>query len=296
MRFIKTNVSNIGDPFVVTADDGYYMYATSDPDGFKVFFSRDLERWDDLGLCYFKKDSWGYMDFWAPEVVRRADGKWVMHFTAKCRTCNGLRTGVAVAESLRGPFVDTGKPMFDLGYSTIDASCFTDDDGKSYLYFVRDCSDNVIDGVHTSQIYVAPLNADLTEFAGEPKLLTTPDCPWETALSEEWRWNEGPSVLKRDGVYYMTYSVNCFDSRAYSVGYAKADSPMGPFIKAAENPVLKYVEGEYSGPGHNSFFIDKAGKLKSAFHIHTDYDKPSGDRTACICDLTIENGKLKFEV
>lgn len=296
MRFIKTNVTNIGDPFVITEDDGYYMYATSSADGFKVFFSVDLQDWQDLGLCYKKADSWGFMDFWAPEVVRRADGKYVMHFTAKSRALNALRTGVAVADNPKGPFIDTGKPMFDFGYSTIDASAFIDDDGKCYLYYVRDCSDNVIDGVHTSQIYVAPLNAELTELSGEPKLLTTPDCPWETSLCPDWQWNEGPSVIKRDGVYYLTYSVNCFDSREYSVGYATAKSPLGPFVKAAENPVLRYVEGVYSGPGHNSFFTDKNGKLMSAFHIHTDYERPSGDRTACICAVTVGDKRLAFEV
>lgn len=296
MRFIKTNVTGIGDPFVIRQPEGYYMYATSSTEGFKVFFSADLKSWDDLGLCYRKDDSWGYKDFWAPEVVRRGDGKFVMHFTARSRLKDSLRIGVAVADSPRGPFVDPGKPMFDLGYAVIDPSLFTDDDGKSYLYFVRDCSENVIDGVHTSQIYAAPVDDTLTALTADPVLLTTPDAAWETALSPEWRWNEGPSVIRRGNVYYMTYSVNCFDSREYSVGYATAKDPLGPFVKAAENPVLKYAEGEYSGPGHNSFFTDSDRKLMTAFHIHTCYEAPSGDRTACIAAVALENGRLSFEV
>lgn len=295
MSFIVTNVSGIGDPFVLTEPDGYYMYATSSTDGFKVWFSDNLRDWEDLGLCYYKSESWGYMDFWAPEVVKRADGKYVMYFTAKDKELDALRTGVAVADGPRGPFRDTGAPMFDFGYSTIDASPFTDD-GKSYLFYVRDCSDNVINGVHTSQIYAAALSEDMTRLAGEPVCIATPDCPWETSLSPEWQWNEGPSVIKHEGTYYLTYSVNCFDSLYYSVGYATAAAPMGPYKKAAENPVLAYKEGEYSGPGHNSFFVDREGRLRSAFHIHTRYDEPSGDRTACICYVEWENGKLKFIV
>ena len=134
-QLIVTDVTGIGDPFVLNYKGVYYMYATSSKEGFKVWKSHDLKNWKDCGLCYFKQDSFGYMDFWAPEVTVRRDGKLVMHFTAKDNTSNGLRIGVAVADSPLGVFRDVyhGKPMFDLGYSIIDAHCFTDDDGTTVL-------------------------------------------------------------------------------------------------------------------------------------------------------------------
>lgn len=292
MSFIKTNVANIGDPFILREDNGYYMYATSDATGFRVFYSEDLTEWKDLGLCYNGLEGWGYMDFWAPEVVKHG-GRYIMYFTAKDKKTDSLRTGVAVADRPEGLFKDTGKPMFDFGYATIDASAFTDDDGKSYLYYVKDCSQNIVGGVRTSQIFAAEMNEDMLSLKGEGKLIATPDCDWE--MHPDWQWNEAPSVVKHKGKYYLTYSVNCFDSLYYSVGYAVSDHPMGKFVKAAENPVLKYRENVISGPGHNSFFIDKQKKLRAAFHIHTHYDKPSGNRTACICDAAFtDDGKLKF--
>ena len=67
---IRTNVTDIGDPFVVTTDHGYYMYATNFvAPGFKVWRSEDLHNWTDLGLCLDMRDSWAHQDFWAPEVI-----------------------------------------------------------------------------------------------------------------------------------------------------------------------------------------------------------------------------------
>ena len=70
-KLIVTDVTDIGDPFVLNYKGVYYMYATSSKEGFKVWKSLDLKNWRDCGLCYFKQDSFGYMDFWAPEVTVR---------------------------------------------------------------------------------------------------------------------------------------------------------------------------------------------------------------------------------
>lgn len=86
-------------------------------------------------------------------------------------------------------------------------------------------------------------------------------------------------------------------SREYSVGCAESTSPWGKFEKYEDNPILKYEKGEFSGPGHNCFFEGKDGKLYTAFHIHTDYDKPSGDRRACIAEVYFdEAGKMRFRL
>ena len=40
----------------------------------------------------------------------------------------------------------------------------------------------------------------------------------------------------------------------------------------------------------------KDGKLYTAFHIHTNYDAPSGDRRACITEAYFdENGEFKIK-
>lgn len=294
---IQTAVTGIGDPFVLLCKDTYYMYATSGTDGFYVWTSSDLEKWEKRGFCYEKGErSFGYTDFWAPEVVEK-DGKFIMHYTARSKEKGRLLIGVAVADSPLGPFTDVkaGEPMFDLGYATIDGHVFRDDDGKNYFFYSKDCSENVIDGIHTSQIYMLEMTDDLLGVKGEPVFISTPDQKWETSVSDTWRWNEGPFVVKKEGKYYLTYSGNCFDNKYYGVGFAIADNVYGPYVKSDSNPVLSYKENVYSGPGHHCFFYDKEGNLKTAFHIHTDYEHPSGDRRACIADAKIGGGKVIFE-
>ena len=43
MKKIVTEITHIGDPFVLLCGDTYYMYATSAPDGIKVFTATDLD-------------------------------------------------------------------------------------------------------------------------------------------------------------------------------------------------------------------------------------------------------------
>lgn len=278
-------IKNIGDPFVLRAPDGtYFCYATSAPDGFKAWTSSDLVHWTDIGYVYQRReDSWGESDFWAPEVVRYND-KYFMHYSARWGQNQSLRIGVAAAGSPAGPFADVfNHPMFDFGYAAIDGHVFFDDDGRKYFYYSRDCSENIVEGRHESHLYVAELNDNLISFKDESRLIVKPEQDWELLSGVDWRWNEGPFVLKNRGKYYLMYSANFYASREYSVGYAMAESPLGPFIKAAHNPVLASTIPEISGPGHNSVTTSPDGsELLIVYHIHTDYKHPSGDRQACL--------------
>jgi len=290
------SIKNIGDPFVLRTPDGtYYCYATSAPDGFKAWFSTDLVHWTDIGHVYKRgDDSWGESDFWAPEVVLH-DGKYFMHYSARWGKNQSLRIGVAMADSPAGPFLDVfNRPMFDFGYAAIDGHILIEDDGHKYLYYARDCSENIIDGRHESHLYVVELNDDLISLKGEPLLLTRPEQDGELRSGPEWFWNEGPFVLKHSGKYYLMYSANCYAGRDYSVGYAISESPTGPFIKAEHNPVLFTTIPEISGPGHNSVTTSPDGsELFIVYHIHTDPQKPSGDRQVCIDRMGFhENGLI----
>ncbi|MCS6992746.1 MAG: glycoside hydrolase family 43 protein [Anaerolineales bacterium] len=292
-------IKHIGDPFVLRAPDGlYYCYATSAPDGFQAWVSPNLADWREAGYVYQRRpDSWGQSDFWAPEVVFY-QGRYVMHYTARWAKNQSLRLGVAIADSPLGPFVDVfNRPMFDFGYAAIDGHVFFDDDGRKYFYYSRDCSENIVEGRHESHLYVAELTDDLLSFRSEPVLVAKPEQEWETRHSAEWRWNEGPFVLKHEGRYFLMYSANFYASREYAVGYAVSESPTGPFVKAAHNPVLAARGAEISGPGHNSVTLAPDGKtLVIVYHIHTDPQNPSGDRQVCIDRMGFDaEGRLFVE-
>lgn len=60
------------------------------------------------------------------------------------------------------------------------------------------------------------------------------------------RWSEGSTLIKRSDangkpVYLLTYSANNFEASNYGVGFATAESPLGPFRKSSQNPVLSQL-------------------------------------------------------
>ena len=296
---IRTDVVNIGDPFVVTTEDAYYMYATSFvAEGFQVWKSEDLHNWENLGVCLDLSNSWTCQDYWAPEVVYH-NGKYIMHFTARRKTDGSLRMGVAVSDTPEGPFRDVYRgPMFDFGYAAIDGHVFIDDDGQAFFYFSKDCSENYVsENLRASQVCVCRLSDDLLRVTSEPVTLFGPSESYDSVVVGDQAWNEGPYVLKQDGIYYMTYSANCYMTPDYCICLATAQNPMGPFCKTGA-PILTCgaPEEDFSGPGHDAFFMDRDNHLKMAFHIHTYVDQPSPNRKACICDAVIQDGTIKLTI
>lgn len=297
---IRTNVINIGDPFILNDGKHYYMYSTDfDVEGFKVRISDDLINWQSLGIALDLSDSWAYKSFWAPEVVKHQD-KYVMHYSARSKENNELRIGVATADSPVGPFIDVHKgPMFELGYAVIDGHVLKEGNNY-YLFYSRDCSTNLKeDGYKTSQIYAYRLSDDLLNVIGEPVLITTPDKTYDTVPHGIYRWNEGPAIIYEDNEYYLTYSANFYASNDYCICLAKANNPLGPYIKQDDiNPIVKAkpIGNDFSGPGHNCFFRDFNNNLKMAFHIQTDENHSSQDRKAVIADVIIKDGKMIVEI
>lgn len=293
--FNPIGISNIGDPFVLFHKGVYYLYATSFIQGFYVWTSTDLLTWSTPQLAYTHSNrSFGDSDYWAPEVVYH-QGEFTMHYSARHTTSKSLRIGVAKSLSPLGPFVDVDsqQPMFDLGYAVIDGHVFFDQ-GIPYFYFSRDCSEYVVDGRHESHIYVSTLDASLTKLLSEPTLVLKPEQPWET-ITGDWRWNEGPFVIKHGSLYYLMYSSGFYAASTYAIGYATSVSPLGPFKKANENPILKTVPEKISGPGHNCLFVGHDQALYAAYHVHTHYHEPSANRQVFIDRVHFENELLVIQ-
>lgn len=128
-----------------------------------------------------------------------------------------------------------------------------------------------MDGLEESWIYGVELKPDFTGVVGEPVLLLRPEQPWEgrSAAATGRRWNEGSYLLKHDGHYLMTYSGNFFGGPDYAVGYAVAESPLGPYRKAVENPILERY-GEVTGTGHSCMFRGPEGEWLICYHGRTE--------------------------
>ncbi len=292
------------DPFVLVANNKYYMYGTYSTSDYYVYSSTDLKNWvagDGNGssrVCFDPKTNNTFVkggNLWAPEVVYNAKtNKYVMFYSGFLEASGDNhypKIGVATSDSPVGPFIDVhGAPLLypNETIASIDGSCFIDDDGQAYLYFAKDCSRNYIEnyrngiGYSVSQIWVIKLDDTYTQTVGEATLCITPDQDWEFNEPGTTCWNEGPYVIKHAGHYYLTYSANPFWNNLYGVGLAFSTSPTGPFKKYADNPIVKTIPGVTAGTGHNMFFKDLNGDLWCAFHTYTKDDlnfKPSSERT-----------------
>lgn len=70
-----TDVTNIGDPFVLRVGNTYYLYATSFKDGFDYRTSSDLVHWSAPKKAYTAGErSFGYTVCGRPEVTNTKAG------------------------------------------------------------------------------------------------------------------------------------------------------------------------------------------------------------------------------
>lgn len=319
-----------GDPFVLNNGDGtYYMYGTGGgaKDGFATYWSTDLVNWEFKGQVYTgnTNDSWNTSAFWAPEVYK-FNNKYYMFFSAQSKNnpnneLENFKIGVAVSDKPTGPFKDLkNEPLFDPGYPIIDANVFQDKNGEFYLYYSRVCYKHPVeteiskwakekgwfDEIEESWVYGIKLKSDFSGVIGEPVLLLRPpltmddkNSEWEsrsvTSKEVNRRWTEGSFTFKHGDTYYMMYSANYFGGKNYAVGYATASSPLGPYTKADNNPVLEKntdKNGDVTGTGHNSLVFSSQGdKIYCVYHGRTN---ATGDQRVVFIDemKILDNGKL----
>lgn len=194
---------------------------------------------------------------------------------------------VASSNSPLGPFKSESKePIIKTG-NQIDPFIFIDEDGKKYLYHVRLTNGN--------RIFVAEINDDLQSI--KPETLT--ECisgtlPWENTQNVSWPVTEGPTVIKHNGLYYMMYSANDFRNPDYAVGYATSKSPLGPWEKSKDSPIISRKNTNQNGIGHGDVFWDKKHKMHYVLHTHFSPSEVS-PRKAGIIDINFKGDSIKAE-
>lgn len=268
----------LADPFVIEHEGWYYIYGTEDADGIVVYRSRDLKKWSKRcgnakkSLALHKDDVWGNRLFWAPEVYRHGD-KFVMTYSSDVHIC------YAESDSPCGPFVQKEQRPYLPHEGGIDASIFTDDDGKNYMFWVRFDGGNII--------WTAELTPDLKEIRMETarRLIEPIEGTWEKKM---YTIAEGPFVIKHKGKYYLTYSCNDYRSQDYAVGFAVADHPLGPYKRYEGNPVLHRHCG-YAGTGHHAI-LRKGKRLYMVYHAHKS-NSEVGPRQTLIAPMKMKRDK-----
>lgn len=274
------------DPDTLLVDGTTYAYATQPTvQGTNVQMARstDLATWEIVDKDPLPTlPAWATTGrTWAPEVAAVGDG-YVMYMTARSIDPDLQCIGAATATSPEGPFTPAGdEPMVcpeDLG-GAIDAATFVDSDGTLHLLWKNDGNCCGLD----TWIYLQELSSDGLSLVGEPTQLIQQDQPWEGDLVE------APTLIERDGTFFLFYSANGYGGDAYATGYATATSLTGPYTKSAE-PFLstENTDGRYTGPGGQDVLTDAEGNDHILFH---DWDPAVIYRGIHVADLTFEGGK-----
>jgi xylan 1,4-beta-xylosidase len=211
----------IGDPFVMKFNGTYYLYCSTldNQTGVKCWTSTDLVNWTYYGLC--SSDSITKTAY-APEVVYW-NGTFYMYTSP-----GGGGHYVLSSNSPTGPFnAVTG----NLGHS-IDGDVFIDDNGSWYFFNAGS------DGIHGSLM-------------SGPTIIGSDAVLGGTQISGQW--TEGPTVFKRNGMYYITDTGNHVLSPGYRV-YQETNTsgPLQSYTPSNFNPALLNSEGSVVGLGHNS--------------------------------------------
>jgi beta-xylosidase len=264
--------------------DDYYAYATnSNQVNIQAARSADLVHWELLGDSLPELPAWAVQSFgwaWAPEVFSPAEGEYVMYFTARFAIGHDGRQciGLATSEDPAGPFISSDPEPFicqlDEGGS-IDASTFLDADGQRYVLWKNDGNS----GGWQTWLYIQEISADGLKLQGQPQRLLSVDQRWEGILIE------APTLWLQDGKYYLFYSANAFNDQRYAVGYAIADSILGPYVKA-EGPFLATdLTAGVVGPGGQDIVTGPRGGTWMMFHGWA----PDGYRRLYIAPLDWES-------
>lgn len=255
---------------------------------FDAFSSPNLVDWTKHERILTREDvSWSRRAMWAPAIVEN-QGKYFFFFAANDiqndQELGGI--GVAVADKPQGPFKDLiGRPLIDRfhnGAQPIDQFVFKDRDGSFLIYYGgwRHCN-------------VARLAPDFKS------IIPFDDGTMFKEVTPEG-YVEGPFMFIRDGKYYFMWSEGGWTGPNYSVAYAIADSPMGPFKRIGK--ILQQDPSVATGAGHHSVLHDeKSGRWYIVYHRRPLGETDGNHRVTCIDlmefnpDGTIKPVKITFE-
>ncbi|MDF2807764.1 MAG: hypothetical protein K0S43_2710, partial [Cellulosimicrobium sp.] len=270
--------ANFPDPDILLVDGVYHAYATNHQgQNVQHRTSTDLVTWSaptdvapDLGAwvsesCTFSPGGATDRCVWAPEVSA-VEGGYALYYTARDATSPRQCLGVALSDTPDGPFVPVGDDPIvcpngeagteDLG-GAIDAATFVDGD---QLYLLWKADGNCCTG-KTAIIFAQPLSPDGATLTGPPVELIRVD------KSYEGRVVEGPTLLERDGTYYLFYSANDFGGGGYRTSYATASSLAGPWTKATTELLTSdRFQGDVRGPGGQDIVTAPDGSDAIVFH------------------------------
>lgn len=204
----------------VMPDGRLYLYGSMDLSGqqsycssqYHVFSTNDpaLRNWVDHGISFSScpEHMAGLCPeetiLYAPDAACR-DGKYYLYFC----TSDGTE-GVAFSDTPYGPFTSP-KAIEGASGDSIDPAVFVDQDGQAYYFWGQ------------FNLKGAKMNPDMCTL--DLSSVTT-----GILTEQEHGFHEGACIRRRGDKYYLVYT-DISRGRATCLGYAMADSPLGPYRK-----------------------------------------------------------------
>jgi beta-xylosidase len=257
------------DPSVIRTGRDFWASATTSEWGpeYPILHSRDLVNWEVVGSVFTRRPAWAVGSFWAPELAEDR-GRFFAYYVAR-KKGGPLCVAVATARRPQGPYTDRG-PMVCQEVGSIDPFPFTDERGRRYLFWKED-SNSVS---KPTVIWAQRLSADGTKLVGERREVMRNDQAWEK--HEKLPYGdlvEGPSIVRRNGWFYLFYSGNfcCGRECNYAMGVARARNLLGPWEKYSGNPILAGND-DWRCPGHGTVVDDGRGRHWLMYHAYDPRD------------------------
>jgi len=271
------------DPEGIIFGKEYWIYPTystkfDEQVFFDAFSSPDLITWTKHDRILDTANvKWAKRALWAPSIIEK-EGKYFLFFGANDIQSDNEYGGIglAVADQPGGPYKDyLGKPLIDKFYNgaqPIDQFAYKDGDHYYLIYGGwRHCN-------------IARLKNDFTGFVpfddGTLFKEITPD-----------QYVEGPFMFRRNGKYYFMWSEGGWTGPDYSVAYAIADSPFGPFKRVGK--ILQQNPKVATGAGHHSVIHQPANdSWYIVYHRRPLTEKDGNSRVTCIDQLVFDKEGL----
>ena len=279
LKYNKPWILQRADPYVYRHTDGTYYFTASVPEYDGIVLRRakslaDLPEAEETEIWHRHESGPMSYHIWAPEL-HHLNGKWYVYFAGSDKEdIWALRPYVLECgdeDPVNGKWTELGKMEraddddFSFEEFSLDATVF---ETKGRYYYVW--AEKVGVGKKVSNLYIAEME-NPHKLKTVQVLLTGPDYDWERVGF----WvNEGPAVIKHNGMLYLTYSAS-ETGAAYCVGMLSVSEDaeiLDPRAwKKERYPVLKTDEsiGLY-GPGHNSFTKDENGNDIMVYHARKE--------------------------
>lgn len=264
---------NMRDAVIIVGGDGnYYLTGSTGRniwklnDGVELYKSKDLIKWDYLGLVWSIEKDGGWEKTWRLRHGMPVRAVWApeLHYIKKNYfiTLSMPPGGISILKSTtgkpEGPYVHATNPNKPLlggigpipGSFLIDPTLFEDEDGK--VYFTQGPAN-----------FIVRMKDDLSDFAEEPHpiQIVEPDTAknhhiksCQANYQNKDLGFEGATLFKRNGIYYLG-STDKYEDR-YSMMMATSKNIYGPY------------EGRYEAipcNGGTNFFKAKNGDWFTCF-------------------------------